>query len=349
LANADFIVKCCAFVVTALAILEYFFLDTYLQYFNIIAYYISRGSVELEQIQYLSTTLFASGIRPEGRTFFPFLGDHRVSSLFLEPVSPGNFAVILFLWALVRSKTERTFYWGLFLMAVFLIIMADNRFGAYVCTAAFATSLLPSRFLHKAIWVAPIVAITALLGISFWYSDVEGDNSLLGRLLSSGQSLAGFDISDWLGVGEINETWDSGYAYTVGRIGIFGLAAFWGLLMALKGDGQFQLFRSLCGLYFAAILCVSYSPYTIKTAGILWFLLGTLSINSRYLRAAARLKIPHQFTERAASQSPQFKFDISQGSKERRRINRAPETLQLAHRLHAQFKEMSITASNPDG
>jgi hypothetical protein len=30
-------------------------------------------------------------------------------------------------------------------------------------------------------------------------------------------------------------------------------------------------------LYFVAFLCVSYAPYTIKTAALLWFLLGVVS------------------------------------------------------------------------
>jgi putative polymerase len=165
------------------------------------------------------------------------------------------------------------------LMAIFLTIMADNRFGAFLCTAAFVASLLPSQYLRVALAITPFVLIPALLGVGFLYPDAEIDNSFSGRFLSSGHTLAGFDIWNWLGVGKTAEDWDSGYAYTISRIGIFGFAAFWSLFMALKSaSAQFQMYRAFCGLYFAAILCVSYSPYTIKTASLLWFLLGTLVI-----------------------------------------------------------------------
>jgi putative polymerase len=208
----------------------------------------------------------------------PFLGDHRVSSIFLEPVSPGNFAVIVLFWAIVRSKFERTLYYGLSAMAIFLTIMADNRFGAYLCAVALCFSLVPRKVLYLTAVGAPIGAIVVLLGIAFWSSDGVVDNSLSGRLLSSGRALAMFDLPNWLGIGESTSgEWDSGYAYTIGQTGIVGFAAFWGVLMALKAKSpQFDLYRSFCGLYFAAILCVSYSPYTIKTAALLWFLLGAL-------------------------------------------------------------------------
>jgi putative polymerase len=286
LADVDLIVKICAVVVSALAIYEYFYLDTYLQYFNILAYYISRGTVEVEHTIWLSNNLFVSGIRPEGRTLFPFLGDHRVSSIFLEPVSPGNFAVTLFFWALVRSYFEKKFYFGLFLMATFLTIMADNRFGIVLCAAAFVASLVPHRYQRIALIFAPFVFILALLGGAFMYPDAEIDNSIWGRFLSSGQSLASFNIWNWLGVGKALDEWDSGYAYTISRTGIIGFAALWGLYMTFKGaSAQFQMFRVFCGLYFATILIVSYSPYTIKTASLLWFLLGALSVLRGNVRA----------------------------------------------------------------
>jgi putative polymerase len=288
LASADSIVKICAVVVTALAIFEYFFLDLFLRYFNVIAYYVARGTVDLDQTKWLLNTLFVSGFRPEGRTLLPFLGDHRVSSIFLEPVSPGNFAVTLFFWALVRSYFERKIYSGIFLMAIFLTVMADNRFGAYLIAAAFGLSLLPAQYLRAAMIVAPFVAILALVGVGHAYPDAPLDNSMWGRFLSSGNSLASFDVWNWLGVGHTIDDWDSGYTYTISRIGIVGFAAFWALFMTLKGaNAQFQMFRAFCALYFATILCVSYSLYTIKTASLLWFLLGALSVLGGRSRVSA--------------------------------------------------------------
>lgn len=293
LTKVDSMVRIAAVIVTAVAIFEYFFLDTYLRFFNIIDYYVSRGSIDREEIDWLQINLYVSGIRPEGRTIFPFLGDHRVSTIFLEPVSPGNFSVTLFFWALVRSYFQRRLYFGLFAMAIFLAIMADNRFGAVLFGASLVALLIPPRYLQAAILAIPFVVIAALLGIGFWYVDPEIDNSFGGRILLAGETLTKLGITNWIGIGgttDFADTYaDSGYAYTISRIGILGFVAFWGIFMGLRSaSAQFQMFRAFCGLYFAAILCVSYSPYTIKTAGLLWFLLGALSVARNTFPASAR-------------------------------------------------------------
>jgi putative polymerase len=292
LTKVDSLMRITAVIVTAVAVFEYFFLDTYLRFFNIIDYYVARGSVDREEIDWLSVNLYVSGIRPEGRTLFPFLGDHRVSTIFLEPVSPGNFSVTLFFWALVRSYFERRLYLGLFAMAIFLAIMADNRFGVILFGASLVALLIPTRYLQTAVFVAPFVVIVALLGVGLLHSDPDIDNSFGGRILSAGETLAKLDVSNWIGIGEMSDfvdTYaDSGYAYTISRIGILGFVAFWGIFMALRSaSAQFHMFRAFCALYFAAILCVSYSPYTIKTAGLLWFLLGALSVARRAAKAPA--------------------------------------------------------------
>jgi hypothetical protein len=56
---------------------------------------------------------------------------------------------------------------------------------------------------------------------------------------------------------------------------VIGLAALWGILFATEGaDRQYYTLRNLMALYYGTILCVSNSPYTIKTASLTWFLIG---------------------------------------------------------------------------
>jgi len=284
LSDVDKIVRVFAIVVTAVALFEYFLLDVYVRFFNIMSYYLARGSLEYQQVEYYTTTLYISGFRPDGRSLFPFLGEHRVSSIFIEPVSPGNFAVAVFFWALVRSRYEKKVYYGLFLMAIFLTIMADNRFSAFLCIAALCASMIPLRYLHTAIAAAPFVAVPGLLLLAAVFPNWEIDNSTVARFIYSGYVLSGLNLWDWLGVGTASSDGDSGYAYTITQIGLLGFIALWGLFMTLKNtNAQFQLYRSLCGMYLAAILCVSYSCYSIKTASLLWFLLGALSVARGYV------------------------------------------------------------------
>jgi hypothetical protein len=42
-------------------------------------------------------------------------------------------------------------------------------------------------------------------------------------------------------------------------------------------DRQFYTFRNLAAMYYGVMLCVSNSSFTIKTASLLWFLIGVLS------------------------------------------------------------------------
>jgi putative polymerase len=105
------------------------------------------------------------------------------------------------------------------------------------------------------------------------------DNGFIGRIILSGRILERFDGLNWLGVkspGFIAS--DSGYAYALGGFGIVGLFAFWTMLLLVKGASRhFYLLRDLCGAYFAVLLCISNSPFTIKTGALLWFLIGVLS------------------------------------------------------------------------
>src|SRR5262249_28478275 len=87
--SADLVVGAIVGIVLAVALFEYFWLEAFTRLFNVARYYIARGTLEARQI-FQSSDLFISGMRPAGlqggRNLLPFLGDHRVSSIFLEPV-----------------------------------------------------------------------------------------------------------------------------------------------------------------------------------------------------------------------------------------------------------------------
>jgi putative polymerase len=186
---ADRIVVCLAIITSAIGLFEYFFVETYLAYFNIIKYYILRGSIEVSRLEILSTNLFVSGLRPEGegRMLLPALGSHRVSSLFLEPVSPGNFGVILFAWALVRSQSQslKTIYVGLFALAAFVIVMADSRLGLGVSALLLCIALLPMGLATLLTRVLPAAAVIGLIGAAYFFPETAPDNTLWGRLVAT--------------------------------------------------------------------------------------------------------------------------------------------------------------------
>jgi putative polymerase len=178
----------------------------------------------------------------------------------------------------VRARCARIFHWSIFAAAVVIIVLADNRFGAYLCALSVAVSMLPRRLSYLAVAALPLIVVVSLLTLATTLSEYSIDNGVLGRALSAGRVLMDFDLADWWGSGNGSASaFDSGYAYTIGQIGIPGAVGLWLLFISLKSaNPQFQQFRTLTALYLGMILAVSYSPYTIKTGGLLWFLFGAL-------------------------------------------------------------------------
>src|SRR5690606_176523 len=80
---ADRLVVASTSIVLVFGLFEYVFLELYISFFNVIGYYVARGSVTLDQLYGQTTGLFISGMRPSARSILPFLGLQRVSSVFL--------------------------------------------------------------------------------------------------------------------------------------------------------------------------------------------------------------------------------------------------------------------------
>jgi putative polymerase len=281
--TADWVVRAALVIVIAVGIFEYLAPDVFTRIFNVAGFYMERGTMNAAQVQQ-SSNLFVSGMRPEGasggRALLPFLGNHRVSSIFLEPVSAGNFGIIVFIWALVRSFAERKVYWGMMLAAAFPIIFSDSRFGATCCLLALLLAVLPAMIRTAAVAVMPAIGILVLVFLPDQFPVTQAvTNGFIGRIIMSGTILSRFDLMNWFGLRSPDfVAADSGYSYTFGGIGIVGLALFWAILMTTRGaQRSFALMRDLAGFYVAILLCISNSPYTIKTGALLWFLVGTLS------------------------------------------------------------------------
>lgn len=283
LRNADRIMTVAVIIVIVVGAFEYFVPDIFTRFFNVAGFYIERGTMAANQAQQ-SSNFFVSGMRPEGATggrgLFPILGNHRVSSVFLEPVSAGNFGIVIFAWALVRSFMERRVFWGWFMSAGVIIVMSDSRFGANFCAICLLLAFLPAAIRTGVVALLPVGALLALLLLPTPLSASYGvDNGFIGRIILSGGILERFDVLNWLGIQAPDFiTSDSGYAYALGGFGIVGLAFFWTMLLSTSGrDDRFYLMRDLAAAYFAILLCISNSPFTIKTGALLWFLVGVLS------------------------------------------------------------------------
>jgi putative polymerase len=291
--RADLLVRIVGLLVVSVGLIEYAFPDRFTEIFNVAKFYIDRGSMGAAQAAQ-SSNLFISGMRPEGlggRNLLPFLGDHRVSSIFLEPISAGNFGLIVFMWGLVRSLQTRRVTWDFFAVAVVMIVLSDSRFGAMFCLMAALLALMPVALGAVIAASLPAAALAVLLFLPDALSKMHViGNGFISRLNLSGRFLAALDLQNWFGIkSPAFMPFDSGYAYAFIGVGVVGAVGFWAMLWSIEGaTWQFRLFRNLTGAYYGVLLCVSNSPFTIKTASLLWFLFGVLARASAPAPAAPR-------------------------------------------------------------
>lgn len=72
-------------------------------------------------------------------------------------------------------------------------------------------------------------------------------------------------------------TSDSGYTYTMVKIGLAGFMGMWFLFVfAPARDLDSWRYRMFAAVYLTLLLIISNSVYSIKTAALLWYLVGAL-------------------------------------------------------------------------
>jgi putative polymerase len=269
-------------VVVSVGLVQAVIPEIYNRLFNTFSYYVSLGGISSSSAQVSGQSVTLNGLRPEGigRTLLPqVLGAHRVASVFLEPVSLGNFAVIMLAWGLAKPLQEwRVALWFV-LAALLCIVLADSRFGFYMTGMLVLLRLVLHGRGHLVGLVFPGIGALALLVLAA-YAPGIGDN-LIGRMTVSGQFLLGFDERSLLGLRDYATNFgDMGYAYVFSRFSLIGAALMWICVYALPlHDEPARRFRTFMSAYVTLILCVSgTSLFALKTAGVMWFALGALSM-----------------------------------------------------------------------
>lgn len=272
---ADRLVTLSIAIVLLFGLFEFFLTELYLDLFNVLGYFIARGSLTLEDTFGATRGLFISGLRPEPRTLMSFLGQHRVSSVFLEPVSAGNFGAIVFAWGLFRADMRHRFI--VMTAALATVVLADARFGFYTCILM--TLMLPFyRLVTRPIWIVVPFLLLALIAVYGLATGTDGGaNDIAGRFKVTAAILTQLDLAVVLGIATTDEfTADSGLAYTLTKFGLFGFIALWTMLVvAPLKDAKTWSFHSMVLIYLILLMIISNSFFSIKTAALLWFVLGT--------------------------------------------------------------------------
>jgi len=264
------------------------------QTFNIIGYYISTRDFAVADFWNTELGLFISATRPSERVTLAFTGLHRMSSIFLEPVSLGNYCIVVTAITIALWK-RMTLLQKLFLSLTTLIILLGSDGRLAIATSAvllFGAWMFPRLPTYSNVLYLPGLLVAAwfavwLLGLQ-WHQD-----TFSGRLaLSMGQlgrlnipALLGLDPHFLVGA-------DSGVSYLVLTQSLIGAIFLW--LFISLGITQ----QTRAGVVFAHAVCisiafsllVSYSIFSIKSAALLWFAYGHIHGNGLRRADVARTK-----------------------------------------------------------
>lgn len=263
--------------VLVVLLLEIFVQPLYVSLFQPQQFFAATRGIQASQ--YNNSGLFNNAGSFEGRFNFGLFDVPRTSSVFMEQVSNANFACIL---AVFTSTRWAALSWGkrAFLMAtVALILVSTNGRFASILVALTIVGYFIFPLLSRLTLPLVSVGIAAIaIGINLAFPDVIGDN-IIGRITFVGKQFAEAGIGFYFGFDakiSLNQR-DSGYSYLIGTTTIFGAFALWlfiNFYPRCNDASSKRLTFGLVAYMLGQLLVSSTSLFSIKTATLLWVLVG---------------------------------------------------------------------------
>jgi putative polymerase len=274
-------------VVMLFLVLEAVNTPAFSELFRIQDYYINTRGYDITNFWNKQSDLYVSATRPDAR-MFSFIELHRLSSIFLEPVSLGNYCIIIFAFVCARfsslSLATRAFLIGGTIIA---LVGCDGRLAAIASVLIIAASIVaPSLPRYSASLYLP-----GIVGMAFLLVQLAGfhagSDDFPGRIAHTVELLQRFGPAEFLGVSNetelLSQAVDSGIAYMIMTQSILAFAILWIFIVfgsAERTRDQIR-FTHATGIYLSLTMMVSFAFLTIKTAAILWFIYGALQVSRR--------------------------------------------------------------------
>jgi len=270
-----------ALIVSLVAAFELALPKVYGDVVNPKSYFVNARGASASSFWNQDSNLFVSATRPGARNFLPSSNLPRASSVFIEPVTMGNFiifftAILLTFWRWMRPVGIAASV----AMIGFLIVASDGRLAAGTCVMMVALSPLLMRMDQR---LGFLIFFGVLLGawLMVWASGIQSyEDTTLGRVFFTVYSIRNMTAESWLGLDFDTpyKYFDSGIAYFISSQSVvlvlaFLLAYSFAMLMrTIEG----QLFKNLLIFAFSLSLLVSNGYFSIKTAALWWFVCGCL-------------------------------------------------------------------------
>jgi putative polymerase len=259
--------------------------------FNIIAYYINTRDFVEAAFWNPEFLLFLSATRPVERFMMSFLELHRLSSIFLEPVSLGNYVVIITIFIVTFWRRMSNWQKLFFILTTFAILVgSDGRLALVTCFIVIAGYFVfPRMPAYSNVLYLPVLLALSALWVFLMQIPAEGD-TFPGRVSFSLDLLSHLDVAALIGLDQRISVFsaDSGIVYFIVTQSLIGVVIIW-LFVALglpQDNRERVLFVHATCLYLPLNLLVSYSLFSIKTASLLWFVYGYLYAQSMIERSA---------------------------------------------------------------
>jgi putative polymerase len=265
-------------IVFVVAILEALRPEAYSEIFQILKYYVNTRDFSTKSFWNSDSTLFLSATRP-GERFFGFVDLHRVSSIFLEPVSLGNYCVIIAIFLMAYwheiSVAVRAYLAG---STLALLIGCDGRLASVsiliVAVSGVFVRKIPSRW---SVFYLPVILLLSALFV--WNSDLDPtQDNFAGRLAGSMGTLSQMDFIGLLGFDaqSSDQSADSGITYFVLTQSFVGVTVIWLAVCLFPAGRRYftRLYVHGIAIFIPLTLMVSYSFFSIKVAALMWFCFG---------------------------------------------------------------------------
>jgi len=281
-------------VVALVAAFELAMPTTYGDVVNPKSYFVNARGFSASGFWNEDSNLFVSATRPGARNFLPSSNLPRASSVFIEPVTMGNF--IIFFMAILLAFRRWLSGWKQLLsigLIGFLVVASDGRLAAGTCVLMLlATPILRRLDQRLAFGLFILVLLGGWLLVAA--AGVHAyEDTMLGRIFFTVDSMSHLSLPAWLGLDTdaAYRYFDSGISYFIVSQSIFVVMAFllaYSFSLILPGV-EGQTFKQLAIFAFALSLLVSNGYFSIKTAALWWFVCGWLWQGAPVLPGARQL------------------------------------------------------------
>lgn len=282
-------------VLLVIGLVETVLPDLYSRLFNIKSYYINtRGFTEAD-FWNANSDLFVSGTRPGARFFLSFTNLPRASSVFLEPVSLGNF-IIIGLSTLLAGWRDlsrlRVVVWSIALFA--LLLISDSRYAFACGMVLIGLRVVLPRFPQQFGFLLFFGVVAAGALLAHWSGATRASDDFTGRIFYTFNALHYFTTDMLLGVrfDLASHYMDSGLAYFIVSQSLLVLVA---LVMyysfgVVGANSQARLYKNALMVAWSLSLLISNSLFSIKVAALMWFVLGALISTMQRVEPAAKMR-----------------------------------------------------------